>query len=148
MSRPIHLGSGAWAIPNPHQLALKLARGLEEQGEFFFSRQELMDAFGLAYEPKDTYTAIDCLLTFTKELVPLECHLKNIGFVEIDRAALIFAMCYTVESKKHDNDPLWVREVFELERPILTLVNEFASMWVTAVERRPLKDIQAIARGE
>lgn len=147
MSRPIHLHSGAWAITNPPQLALKLSRGLEQQGEFFFSRQELMDAFGLAFEPKDTYEAIDCLLTFTKELVPLKCHLKNIGFVEIDRAALVFAFTYTVESKKHDNDPLWVREAFKLERPLLTLVHEFASMWVTAFHRRPMKDIHEIARG-
>lgn len=146
MSRPVDLG-GMYQVPVT-ALGQKLARGLEEQGEFFFSSQDLLDAFGLAFEPKDTYTAIDCLLTFTKELVPLECHLKNIGFVEIDRAALVFAFTYTVESKKHDNDPLWVREAFKLQVPLLTLVHEVASLWVTAFERRPMKDIQAIARGE
>ena len=128
-------------------LAQKLAQGLEKQGEFFFSSQELLDSFGLAFTTKDTQRAIDCLLTFTTELVPLQCHIRDIGFVEIDRAALVFAMSYTVESKKHDNDPLWVREAFKLERPLLTLVHEFASMWVTAFHRRPIKDIQEIARG-
>lgn len=129
-------------------LGRKLAKGLEEQGEFFFSRQELLDAFGLAFDTKDTYEAIDCLLTFTKELVPLQCHLRNIGFVEIDRAAQVFAFTYTVESKKHDNQPLWVREAFKLQVPLLALVHTVASTWVTAFEKRPIKDIQAIARGE
>ena len=129
-------------------LAQKLARGLEKQGEFFFSSQELLDSFGLAFTTKDTQQAIDCLLTFTKELVPLQCHIRDIGFVEIDRAALVFAFTYTVESKRHQNQPLWVREAFTLQVPLLALINEVASMWVTAFHRRPMKDIQEIARGE
>jgi len=146
MSRPVDIGG-------MHQVALtplghKVARGLEQQGEFFFTSQELLDAFGLAFSTKDTQKAIDALLTFTKELVPLQCHLRDIGFVEIDRAAFIFAFTYTVESKKHDNQPLWIREAFELQIPLLALVNEVASMWFTAFGRRPIRDIHIIARGQ
>ncbi len=142
--RPVDLGGGYSVSVTP--LGRKLASELEERGEFYFSKMELLDAFGLGFTTQETQEAIDAVLTFNKELALLGCQLQKLGLVEIERGQT-YALEYTVVSTKHENQPLVVREAFSLDVPLLVLVNRFAGLWVSAFASRPISHIQAVARG-
>ncbi|MEL4177777.1 hypothetical protein [Roseateles sp. PN1] len=145
MSRPEDIG-GMYRI-EPSKLGLKIANGLEQQGEVFLTSNELLEGFGMAYTGKTTHTAIDSLLSFVKYLQAHQARARDIGFIELDRSRLLYAFTYTVESAKHDNQPLWIKEAFILRVPLLALVHELADLWVMAYERRPQKDIVAVLEG-
>lgn len=145
MSRPEDIG-GMYRI-EPTKLGLKIANGLEQQGEVFLTSNELLEAFGLAYTGKTTHTAIDSLLSFVKYLQAHQARARDIGFIELDRSKLLYAFTYTVESAKHDNQPLWIKEAFTLRVPLLALVHELAELWISAYDRRPQDDIRAVLEG-
>lgn len=145
MSRPENLG-GMYRI-EPTKLGQKIAQSLEEQGEVFLTSSELLEALGLAYTGQQSHMAIDRLLSFVKELQAHQGIAKNIGFIELDRAKLLYAFTYTVESVKHDNQTLWIKEAFTLQVPLLALVHELAELWISAYDRRPQDDIRAVMEG-
>ncbi|MDP1530922.1 MAG: hypothetical protein Q8M05_16215 [Rhodoferax sp.] len=146
--RPSKLeGSGIYASPNT-ALGQKIARALVEQGEFYFSSSDqILDAFGQAFERDDTQKAIDSILTFTKQLKEMGCHMREFGYRTIDDDQGTYALTYTIESHQHDNDPLWVNEVFTLDIPLLLLINQFASHWNSCYAKVPMKDIVSVANG-
>lgn len=139
--------SGFYASPNT-ALGQEIARALVEQGEFYFSSsQQILDAFGQAFERADTQQAIDNILTFTKQLNDLGCHMREFGYRVIDDSQGKYALTYTIESHRHENDPLWVNEVFTLDTPLIMLINQFASQWSACYEKAPMQDIINIANG-
>lgn len=146
MSRPRQL-SGEWYTTDPTPLGMKIAKGLEEQGEIFLTVQELLDGFGLAYTGTQTHVAIDKLLSFTKYLQAHQAHARDIGLMELDRSKLLYAFTYTVESHQYENQSLWVKEAFELPVPLLFLVHKLAEFWSHAYDRRPQDDIRAVLEG-
>lgn len=87
------------------------------------------------------------LLLLLKSVQAHQARARDIGFIELDRSKLLYAFTYTVESAKHDNQPLWIKEAFALRVPLLALVHELADLWVMAYERRPQKDIVAVLQG-
>jgi hypothetical protein len=139
--------SGIYASPNT-ALGQEIARALVEQGEFYFSSSDqILDAFGQAFERADTQQAIDNILSFTKELKDLGCHMQEFGYRVIDDSQRKYALTYTVESHQHENDPLWVNEVFTLDTPLIMLINQFASHWNDCYEKVPMQDIMFVANG-
>ena len=139
--------SGIYASPNT-ALGQEIARALVEQGEFHFSSsQQILDAFGQAFERADTQQAIDNLLTFTKQLKKLGCHMREFGYRVIDDSQGKYALTYTVESYQYENAPLWVNEVFSLDTPLIMLINIFASHWNACYEKVPMQDIINVANG-
>lgn len=139
--------SGFYASPNT-ALGQKIARCLTENGEFYFSSSdEILDAFGQAFEREDTQRAIDSILTFTKQLKDLGCHMREFGYRSIDDSQGSYALTYTIESNQHQNAPLWVNEVFTLDIPLLMLINQFASHWNACYEKVPMQDIMSVANG-
>jgi hypothetical protein len=140
--------SGIYASPNT-ALGQEIARALVEQGEFYFSSSDqILDAFGQAFEREDTQRAINSILTFTKQLKDLGCHMRELGYRVIDDSQGKYALTYTIESHQHENDPLWINEVFTLDIPLLMLINQFASHWNACYEKVPKQDIKAVANGE
>ena len=140
--------SGIYASPNT-QLGQEIARSLVENGEFYFSSgDQLLDAFGQAFERADTQQAIDNILTFTKQLKELGCHMREFGYRVIDDSQGRYALTYTIESHRYENDPLWVNEVFTLEIPLIMLINQFARHWNDCYEKIPMNEIVSIANGE
>lgn len=147
MTRPVPLGSGIQAV-QVGSLHRQVVQALESHGEFFFEPKALLDAFGLAYERAHTQRAVDTLLTFNKEMHRLRMQLSHVGFVEVERAQQRFAFTYTLTSTRYKNDPLHVREVFELRTPLLALVNDTAELWLSAYARRPVANILAVSNGK
>lgn len=147
MHRPIKLSpDGATAI-KLHRLHKEVAQNLTAHGEHFFKAGEMMDVLGLAHTPEETREAMSCLLSMTKELRAIDCHLLAVGFKEIDRSKELFAFTYRVQSIPHDNDPLMVNECFRLEVPLLALATETARIWIHAYKARPVADILNISKG-
>lgn len=139
--------SGFYASPNT-VLGQNIARCITEHGEFYFSSsQQILDAFGQAFERADTQEAIDNILTFTKQLNDLGCHMREFGYRAIDDRQGKYALTYTIESHRHENDPLWVNEVFTLDTPLIMLINQFASQWNACYEKVPMQDITNVAMG-
>jgi hypothetical protein len=139
--------SGFYASPNT-ALGQKIARSLVDNGEFYFSSSdEILDAFGQAFERADSQQAIDNILTFTKQLKELGCHMRDFGYRTIDDTRGTYALTYTIESHQHENDPLWVNEVFTLDTPLLMLINQFASHWIDCYDKAPMNDIMIVASG-
>ncbi|MDD2742026.1 MAG: hypothetical protein PHV02_07125 [Rhodocyclaceae bacterium] len=146
--RPTKLDEpGMYAIPNT-VLGQEIARRLIETGEFFFSSSDqILDAFGQALEPDDSRLAIDNILSFTKQLKSMGCHMRDFGYRAVDDERGQYALTYTIESFRYENDPLWVNEIFVLDCPLLLLVNQFASQWNACYRKVPMADIAAIAAG-
>lgn len=139
--------SGIYASPNT-ALGQEIARALVEQGEFYFSsNNQILDAFGQAFEREDSQQAIDNILTFTKKLKKLGCQMRSFGYRVIDDSQGKYALTYTIESHRHENDPLWVNEVFTLDIPLLMLINQFAGQWNACYEKIPMQDIINVANG-
>ena len=139
--------SGFYASPNT-VLGQYIARCLTEHGEFYFSSgQEILDAFGQAFERADTQQAIENILTFTKQLNDLGCHMREFGYRVIDDSQGKYALTYTIESHQYENDSLWVNEVFTLDTPLIMLINQFASHWNDCFEKIPMRDIISVAKG-
>lgn len=141
MHRPEKLNqdsySGIYVVPNA-QLNQKVAKGIIEDGYYYFkSGKEVIEAFGLAFEKNDTQKAIDKFLTFTKQLMKLRCDLARFGFAGFDKESMSLALTYTVQSKRFDNQPLWVEEKFTMQVPLMMIINQFASLWIDAYNRRP-----------
>jgi len=152
MSRPEKLnsdgGMGFYSV-QVHPLNKEIATALQENGEFFLkSSQQIMDAFGLAYEKKDSIKAIDNIITFTKQLKKLKCHMRAFGFRVIDLEQQKLAITYTIESFRFKNQPLWVNEIFIPRVPLLALVNDFADLWNNAYSSRPQIEIIKISNGK
>ena len=145
--RPVKIADSFHQIPLS-QLGKRVAQELTDHGEIYFTSKEILDAFGLAYTPADTQKAIDSMLTFNKQLKGFKCQMKNFGFIEVDRSNLEFALTYTIESTRFENQPLWVQEKFKLSVPLLALVNEMATMWIEAYKKRPQVSILQIANGK
>lgn len=130
-------------------LAKEIANGLVEEGHYFFKGStQVSDAFGAAYERKDTQEALDKMITFSKELKKMRCQLMNVGFLMIDKEQEIVALTYTVQSTRFDNQPLEVKECFKLTMPVLALVNQFAELWVKAYKNRPVIEILKVSNGK
>lgn len=132
-----------------HPLNKEIAQSLVDTGEFFFKgSQPVLDCFGLAFEREHSIQAIDKMISFTKQLKSLRCELKFFGFRMIDLDEQKIALTYTIESTRHDNEPLWVNEVFKLETPLLSLANDLASLWINAYKSRPEIDILKVANNK
>lgn len=125
-----------------------ITKGLQDEGHFYFTSQQLMDCFGLAYSTKESAEAIDKILTMNKWLRSLHCELLRVGFVAMKPDCSMLAFTYSVQAKRHKNDPLEVKEVFALEFPLLTLANETASIWIQAFKSKPELDIIQVANGK
>lgn len=146
MSRPIDMGDMYGLEITP--LHKELNKVLLEQGEFYFQKNQLLDSFGLAYTREDTAKAIDLLITFTKFLKTNRTQLRNMGFVMVDKEQGIVAFTYTVESTRYNNQPIWVKEQFKLEVPLLALLNETAKLWIKAYHARPQAEILKVINGK
>lgn len=146
MSRPVDLGDMYGLEITP--LHKEMNKALSEEGEFYFKQNQLLDSFGLAYTREDTSKAIDKLITFSKFLKSNRCQLRNIGYVVVDKEKKVIAFTYTLESTRYKNQPLWVKEQFELEVPLLALLNETAKLWIKAYEARPQAEILKVINGK
>jgi hypothetical protein len=146
MKRPREIGGmTAIEVLSMHKA---IADNLTQAGEHFFKARELMDCFGLAYTAEETTQAISDILSFNKWLNSLDCQMQDIGFRELDRANLKFAFTYSVQSRKHDNAPLMVNEMFTLQVPLLALATETARIWSMAYKKVPRDDIRMVAEGK
>jgi len=60
---------------------------------------------------------------------------------------LYLGFTYTVQSKKHMNQPLYVVEQFALDYPLLALVSFTAEIWNKAHATMPRTEIDQVAKG-
>ena len=135
----------------------EVAHGLNTDGHYYFQSKRLMDAFGLSDSPAYKANAIDLMLTFNKQLNSLHCDLMRVGFVRLDKpppgsdheqkVGVWHGFTYTVQSRRHENDPLLVTEGFCVDFPLLTLANMTASMWIQAYQNRPQEEIFKVSQG-
>ena len=145
MDRPKEVGGmTAIQVLSMHKA---IANDLTQSGEHFFKARELMDCYGLAYTAQESRQAISDILSFNKWLATLDCQMQNVGYRELDRANFKFAFTYSVQSRKHDNAPLMVNEVFTLQVPLLALATETAGIWSMAYKKVPKANILYIAAG-
>ena len=73
--------------------------------------------------------------------------MMNFGFRVVDDQEQKIAVTYTIQSFKHNNDPLWVNECLLEVVPYLALANMFADFWNKAYEVRPQAEIIKISKG-
>lgn len=125
-----------------------IVQGLQDEGHFYFTSQQLMDCFGLAYSTSESAEAIDKILTMNKWLRTLHCEFLRVGFVVVAPDFSTLAFTYSVQARRHTNNPLEVKEVFALEVPLLALANETASIWIQAFNTKPELDIIQVANGK
>lgn len=135
----------------------ELAHGLNRDGYYYFKSTRLLDAFGLSDSPTEKTKAIDLILTFNKHLNSLQCDLLRVGYVRLDhpppgardqeQVGVWHGFTYTVQSRLHENEPLFVTEGFCVDFPLLTLANMTASMWIQAYQNRPQEEILKISQG-
>lgn len=152
MHRPEKLNEdgagGLYVVPNA-QLNQKVAKSIAEHGYYYFTDgKEVLDAFGLAFEKNDTKKAIDKFVSFTKQLHKWRCDLARFGFDSFDKDKMKLALTYTIQSKRFDNQPLWIEEKFDLQVPLIMIVNQFASLWSDAYDRRPEIEILKVVNGK
>jgi len=135
----------------------EVANGLTTDGYYYFQSTRLLDAFGLSDSPAEKAKAIDLILTFNKHLNSLQCDFLRVGFVRLDEpppgsepeqeVGVWHGLTYTVQSRRHQNDPLLVTESFCMDFPLLALASMTASMWIQAYENRPQEAIFQVAQG-
>jgi hypothetical protein len=135
----------------------EVAHGLNTDGYYYFQSKRLLDAFGLSDSPAEKAKAIDLILTFNKQLNSLQCDLMRVGFVRLDKpppgsdpeqeVGVWHGFTYTVQSRRHQNDPLLVTESFRMDFPVLALANMTASMWIQAYQNRPQEVIFQVSHG-
>ncbi len=133
----------------------EVANGIATDGHYYFQNKRLMDAFGLADSPTKKAKAIDLILTFNKHLNSLQCDLMRVGFVRLDEpppgakeeVGVWHGFTYTVQSRRHMNEPLLVTESFCMDFPLLALANMTATMWIQAYQNRPQDEIYNISQG-
>lgn len=135
----------------------EVAHGLTTDGYYYFQSMRLMDAFGLSDNPEEKAKAIDLILTFNRHLNRLQCDLMRVGFVRLDEpppgsdlereVGVWHGFTYTVQSRRHQNDPLLVTESFRMDFPLLALASMTASMWIQAYENRPQEAIFQVSQG-
>jgi hypothetical protein len=81
----------------------------------------------------------------------------RVGFVRLDEpppgsdldqgVGVWHGFTYTVQSRRHQNDPLLVTESFNMDFPLLALANMTASMWIQAYQNRPQEAIFQVSQG-
>lgn len=136
----------------------EVAKAIAEKGEYYFSSSKLFDAFQLEENIETKRKAIDTMLTFNKWLKKLKCEFLLVGIVarntqeiaaykQNPEAIIHLSFTYTIQSKRHDNQPLKIDRIFELDFPILAIPNRMAEFWLDAYKEIPEIDILQIANG-
>lgn len=147
MTKPEKLGEDGYVVPNT-ALNQLIAKTVIEKGRFFFKDQnQLFDAFGLALERQDAPKAIANYLEWQRHNTELRLKVKDLGFEMLDMDTLELAFTYTLFSTKHTNEPLWIREQFIADYPLIFLANMTASIFNTAYDKRPKKEIWDVSQG-
>lgn len=160
----------------------KLYEGILKEGEFYFTKDQLLDAFSYSSDKEIYKKAIRNILAFNKDMNKKKLEILKVGFVRLDpsqvseelkeltasnrrfervqlmmngilkkpeeqESEIYLGFTYTVQSKKHMNQPLYVVEQFALDYPLLAVVSYTAELWNMAYERIPLQDINLVALG-
>lgn len=166
-------------IKNLHK---KVYEGLLKDGEYYFSKDGLLEVFSLALDKEDYKNAVRNILAFNKDMNKKKMEIFKMGFIRLDpsqvspelkehtasqrrfeRVQLMMngiikapeeqeeefylGFTYTVQSKKHQNQPLFVVEQFALDYPLLALASYTASIWNMAFGKIPMTDIDQVAKG-
>lgn len=131
-------------------LGREVARGLQSEGFFHFSAQEIENALLLSYEPDVAQQAMNTLIDWSREVREEGCSLMKMGFVldEVKLGSpLRLGFTYMIQSHRFENDPLLVTELFDWSLPTVVLVHSFAEYILMAYERRPVEAFLEMARG-
>lgn len=134
MTRPVELSGGFYTL-EVTQLHKDFMSGMEKDGHFYFTPDNLLKAFALAYTGAESQEALNLFLTFNKFIAKHKAQIHNVGFKKFNEEKVAFT--YTVQSNRYQNDPLMVDEVFIPNVPMPTLLNETAKIWIQAYKSKP-----------
>jgi hypothetical protein len=160
----------------------KLYEGILEKGEYFFTKDDLLNAFSYSFDKEEYKNAVQNILAFNKDMNKKKMEIMKVGFIKLDPSQvseelkeqtrskrrfervqlmmggimkapeeqepeMFVGFTYTVQSKKHMNQPLFVVEQFALDYPLLALVSFTAEIWNHAYVARPQHEIDQVAKG-
>ena len=160
----------------------KLYESILKDGEFYFTKDQLMDAFSYSPDKEEYKKAVRNVLAFNKDMNKKKMEILKVGFIRLEphqvseqlkietaskrrfeRVQLLLngivkapdeqddelylGFTYTVQSKKHQNKPLFVVEQFALDYPLLAVASYTAEFWNLAYSRIPINNINLVAQG-
>lgn len=160
----------------------KLYEAILKDGEFYFTKDQLLDAFSYSPDKEEYKKAVRNVLAFNKDMNKKKMQIMKVGFIRLDASQvsdelkeetarkrrfervqlmmngilktpeeqdeeIYLGFTYTVQSNKHNNQPLFVVEQFALDYPLLAVVSYTAELWNIAYARLPINDINLVAAG-